>query len=171
MNLIATVFRGKSRVCLLLIVTSLCYMSYGNFGGSVTSAQAQQSSSNDRTESIAGTWDLFVTVDGAASSEPPVTIVLLAVGNKLTGKVIVPKVEPTANGLLTSGSLDLSLSDLKLNDKSLSFNVSDNGNELNAELTKLNDNQYEGRWHSPIQGRWKGAKTEFAGTIKMKRKK
>ncbi|MBP6822283.1 MAG: hypothetical protein KA368_12115 [Acidobacteria bacterium] len=171
MNSMPIIFRSKSRVFLLLAVTSFCTLSYDNFGSNLTSAQVQQPSSNDRIDSIAGAWDLFVTVDGAASSEQPSTIVLLAAGNKLTGKIVVPKVEPTANGLLTSGSIELTLSDLKLNDKTFSFKVSDDGNEMNAELVKLNDNEYEGRWRSPVQGRWKSEKSEFAGAIKIKRKK
>jgi hypothetical protein len=167
MNSKRKIIQRNSRAVLLLFITALFCLGDGNFGSDVTLAQVQQTNPG----AIAGTWELLVSVDGTANSQPPVTILFLAAGNRLTGKVIVPKVDPTANGLQTNGNLELTLSDLKLSEKSLSFNVNEEGNEMEAELVKLNENELEGRWRSVIKGRWKSARSEFAGVIKMKRKK
>ncbi len=171
MNSKRKIIQRSSRNILLLVVTALFCFDSGKFRGDVTFAAVQQAGFGDPARALAGTWDLFVFVDGAGNSQPPVKIVWLAAGNKLTGKITVPKIDPTANGLQTIGNLDLTLSDLKLSEKSLSFIVNDDGNEMEAELVKLNENEFEGRWRSVIKGRWKSARSEFAGVIKMKRKK
>lgn len=101
----------------------------------------------------------------------PVIIVFQMIGNKLSGKVTVPNLDPTATGLQKVADQDLLLSDLKFNGQKLSFNVSDGDNLFEGDLTRVTDDRYEGRWRSPIQGRWKGSKSEFTGALKMVRAK
>jgi hypothetical protein len=120
---------------------------------------------------VIGFWEMQVSVDGVGNNQPPVTVVIQEAGNKLTGKVTVPKVEPTATGLQTTGNKDLALDDVKFNGKKLSFLVVEDGNDLEADLSLKNDNEFEGRWRSEIKGRWKGSKNEFADALVMKRKK
>src|SRR5262245_44704404 len=129
----------------------------------------RQGSSDDKA--LVGTWELFVTTDGANRKDPPVVVVIQLAGNRLTGKVTVPIVEPSATGIKTTGSKDLTLDGLKLSGRKLSFRVDEEGAELDADLTRINNDEFEGRWRSRIQGRWKGAKNEFEGMLKMKRKK
>jgi len=143
--------------------------------GSAVLARGQGNSANAAgdKDSLAGNWDLIITTRGveAQQNEAPTVITIQETGNKLTGKVAVPNVIATGASFQTQGARDLALTDLKYNGKKLSFVVSDEDNQLIAELSKVNDDEFAGTWRSPINERWKGAKSEFAGTLKMKRKK
>ncbi len=162
----------KSRYILLLLATALCCLSFAvNGEGYIPAIKAQQPDTADRISGLAGIWDLRVAVDGSSDNQPSLVLVMEVKGNKLAGKVTVPKVDSTANGIQTTGSRELVLSDIRLNEKTLSFKIIDDGNDLYAELSKRNDNEFEGRWRSPVQGRWKNASNEFAGAIRLKRQK
>ncbi len=122
-------------------------------------------------KALTGVWELFVTTEGANKKEPPVIIVVQLIGNRLSGKVSVPTVDPSATGIKTTGSKDLPLEDLNFNGRKLTFRVDEDGSSFDADLRKIGDDEFEGRWRSRIQGRWKGSKNEFEGMVKLRRKK
>lgn len=144
-------------------------------GGAAALAHGSGNSANgaDNKDSLVGSWDLFITTQGveAPQNEAPTVVTIQEIGNKLTGKVTVPNVITTGSGFQTQGTRDLTLDDLRYNGKKLSFKVSDEDNQLIADLDKISNDEFTGTWRSPISGRWKGAKSDFSGTLKLARKK
>jgi hypothetical protein len=156
----------KATMQLLLVTATVCSLAVLCMDATPAAGQG-----NSDDKALVGTWELYVATAGAANNQTPTIIVLQLSGNKLTGKVTVPIVDPDATGIKTTGSKDLTLENLNFNGRKLSFRVDEEGNELDADLAKVNDDEFEGRWRSRIQGRWKGSKSEFEGTLKMKRKR
>lgn len=137
---------------------------------SVSAAVLTRNADQDK-KSLSGEWALSIALDGDGSSQPPIMITFQEVGNKLSGKVIVTDVVPTPTGPQRGGNVELALDDLKYNGETLSFNVKREENELEGELTRITDELFEGRWKSPVSGRWKSSKKDFTGTLKMTKAK
>jgi hypothetical protein len=137
---------------------------------SVSAAVLTRNVAQDK-KSLSGEWALSIALDGDESNQTSATAAFQEVGNKLSGKVIVTDVVATPTGPQRGGNVELALDDLKYNGKTLSFSVKREENELEGELTKVTDELFEGRWKSPVSGRWKGSKKEFTGTLKMTRAK
>lgn len=135
--------------------------------------QGKAASNGDKTDSLIGNWNLSITLQDAAvqSVETPQIVTILEVGSKLLVKVTVPNVTPTATSLQTQGVRELVFTDLKYNGKDLSFTVGDEDNLLIAELSRINDDEFAGRWRSPLGARWRGKRSEFSGTLTLVRKK
>jgi hypothetical protein len=127
--------------------------------------------SQGRDKLLLGNWRLSVSLNGDGISQPPAIVTFQEIGNKLSGKVTVQDVVATPTGPQPAGTVDMTLTDLKFNGKTLSFKVINGEDSLDGQLTKITDDLFEGHWKSPISGRWEGSKSEFTGNLIMTRVK
>lgn len=121
---------------------------------------------------LSGNWSLHIALTGDNSNQPPVAVTFAMVGNVVSGKVAVPDVDNTPTGpRLINTVRDMLLTDLRFDGRTLSFRVVNGEESFTGQLTKVNDDLYQGVWESPIGGRWQGSRNKFTGTLKMVRAK
>jgi hypothetical protein len=137
--------------------------------GALSATVIKRSFTQDKVQALAGNWILQVKLEGDTGNPMSTPLSFQVTNNNLAGQVSVTNVLPKPNGPQPSGELTFPLSDLKFNGKSLSFTVNNAEDVMSAELEQVNDNLFEGKWKSPIDGRWKGSKKEFSGTIRIER--
>lgn len=122
--------------------------------------------------SLSGNWNLYIALEGDSSNQSPIAATFVAVGNRVSGKVAVPDVDNTPTGpRLINTSVDMVLTDLRFDGRTLSFRVVNGEDSFTGQLTKVSDDLYQGVWESPIGGRWQGSRNKFTGTLKMVRAK
>lgn len=137
----------------------------------IISASVAAIASQDK-KSLSGNWALTIMIPGGGNDQSPVKVTFVEAGNQLVGKVSVPDVINTSTGPQRGTIVtDMTLTDLKFNGKDLSFKVVNVEDSFSGELTKVNDDLFNGVWESPIGGRWKGSKDKFTGTLNMVRTK
>jgi len=167
--------------CRLIVVLSITIGGYYTLGSLLTlAAGIHQSNDNlaDKADEIAGVWELYLSAreNGLDLDDPTNKPVLITFkvegngGNKLSGTATVLNLVSTTSRVTSDGFKSIPLNDVKFNGKNLTLRANDQENTIEAALTKISNNRFVGEWRSPINGRWKSSKKEFAGRLKMIKK-
>lgn len=158
---------------------SICIASVSFFilavAGAVAYLDVGEANASQAQKSVVGTWELIMTRDGdppnAISGLTKSLLTFYYNGQEVMATALVANAVTSEAGTSVDGSIEVKLDRVVLSNEKLSFGVSDSDENLEVDLNRLNDDVFEGRWKLRLYGRWKSAKEEITGKVKMVRKK